>query len=51
MSTVLFFSIAGSIAGSMLDISGQGPQKPGKKHFKKNKKEKSRRIYGHLDYV
>lgn len=38
-----------SIAGSSTNISMDGLQKPGKKHFKKNKKEKLRRVYGYLD--
>jgi hypothetical protein len=40
-----------SVPGSSTDVSSEGPTKPGKKHFKKNKKEKLKRIYGHLDYV
>jgi len=32
-------------------VSGEGIQKPSKKHFKKNKKEKLRRVFGYLDQV
>jgi hypothetical protein len=38
-------------ASSSASVSGDGHMRPSKKHFKKNKKEKLRRVYGYLDQV